>query len=47
MHLHALNRGVLITPFHNMCLTCPATRAQDVDRHTEVLGEAIGELVGG
>ena len=44
LHLHALNRGVLITPFHNMCLVCPATSASDVDRHTEVLGEAIGDL---
>ena len=46
LHLHALNRGVLITPFHNMCLVCPATTAADVDRHTEVLGEAVAELAG-
>jgi glutamate-1-semialdehyde 2,1-aminomutase len=46
LHLHALNRGVLITPFHNMCLVCPATSAADLDRHTEVLGEAIAELSG-
>jgi glutamate-1-semialdehyde 2,1-aminomutase len=45
LHLHALNRGVLITPFHNMCLVCPATTVADVDRHTEVLGKAIAELV--
>ncbi len=44
LHLHALNRGVLITPFHNMCLCCPATTAADVDRHTEVLAEAIADL---
>ena len=44
MHLHALNRGVLITPFHNMCLVCPATTAADVDRHTEVFAEAIADL---
>ena len=25
LHLHALNRGVLVTPFHNMLLACPAT----------------------
>jgi glutamate-1-semialdehyde 2,1-aminomutase len=46
LHLHALNRGVLITPFHNMCLCCPATGAEDVDRHTEVLAEAIADLAG-
>ena len=44
LHLHALNRGVLITPFHNMCLCCPATTAADVDRHTEVFAEAIADL---
>jgi glutamate-1-semialdehyde 2,1-aminomutase len=44
MHLHALNRCVLITPFHNMCLVCPATTAEDVDRHTDVFAEAITDL---
>ena len=46
LHLHALNRGVLITPFHNMLLACPATSHEDADRHTEVFGEAVAELVG-
>src|SRR4051794_28700397 len=36
LHLFLLNRGVLITPFHNMALMCPATTDADVDRHTEV-----------
>jgi glutamate-1-semialdehyde 2,1-aminomutase len=45
LHLHALNRGVMITPFHNMALMSPATTAADVDRHTEVFGEAVGELL--
>ena len=44
LHLHALNRGVLITPFHNMALVSPATTEADVDRHTEVFAEALGEL---
>jgi glutamate-1-semialdehyde 2,1-aminomutase len=44
LHLYALNRGVLITPFHNMALVCPATTAADVDRHTEVFTAALGEL---
>ena len=47
LHLHALNRGVLLTPFHNMALMAPATTAADVDRHTELFAEAVGELVGG
>jgi glutamate-1-semialdehyde 2,1-aminomutase len=35
---------VLITSFHNMALMCPATTAEDVDRHTEVFAGAVGEL---
>jgi glutamate-1-semialdehyde 2,1-aminomutase len=46
MHLHALNRGVLLTPFHNMALMSPATTEADVDRHTEVFAEAARELAG-
>ena len=46
MHLHTLNRGILMTPFHNMALMCPATSAADVDRHTEVFREAVVELYG-
>ncbi|MBI4347700.1 MAG: aspartate aminotransferase family protein [Elusimicrobia bacterium] len=44
MHLYALNRGVLLTPFHNMALMSPATTAKDVDRHTEVFRAAVREL---
>ena len=46
LHLHALNRGVMITPFHNMALMSPATSEADVDRHTEVFAEAVAELAG-
>jgi len=46
IHLYLLNRGVLMTPFHNMALMSPDTSAQDVDRHTEVFGQAIDELIG-
>lgn len=46
LHLHALNRGVLITPFHNMALMSPATGEGDVDRHTEVFREGVQDLVG-
>jgi glutamate-1-semialdehyde 2,1-aminomutase len=44
MHLYALNRGVLLTPFHNMALMSPATTRADVDRHTEVFDEALSEI---
>ena len=44
LHLWCLNRGVLLTPFHNMALFCPAHTEADVDRHTEVFGEALSAL---
>lgn len=44
MHLHALNRGVLLTPFHNMALMSPVTSAEDVDKHTEVFRLAVKDL---
>ena len=46
LHLHALNRGVLMTPFHNMALMSPATSEADVDLHTRAFGEAVRELTG-
>jgi glutamate-1-semialdehyde 2,1-aminomutase len=45
LHLFMLNRGVLITPFHNMALMSPATTRADVERHTEVFAEALDALV--
>jgi glutamate-1-semialdehyde 2,1-aminomutase len=46
LHLFLLNRGILLTPFHNMALMSPATTEADVDRHTEVFGEALATLTG-
>jgi glutamate-1-semialdehyde 2,1-aminomutase len=46
MHLYAMNRGILLTPFHNMALMSPQTEADDVDRHTKVFREAVRELAG-
>jgi glutamate-1-semialdehyde 2,1-aminomutase len=45
MHLYALNRGVLLTPFHNMALLSPFHTNADVDLHTAVFGEAVQELL--
>jgi glutamate-1-semialdehyde 2,1-aminomutase len=45
LHLHALNRGVLITPFHNMALMAPTTTEADVDRHSAGFAEAVAELL--
>jgi glutamate-1-semialdehyde 2,1-aminomutase len=44
LHLHALNRGLLLTPFHNMALMSPATTEQDVDQHTAAFAECAAEL---
>jgi glutamate-1-semialdehyde 2,1-aminomutase len=44
MHLHALNRGILLTPFHNMALMCPDTTEADIDRHTDAFEEAVSAL---
>ncbi len=46
VHLMALNRGILLTPFHNMALMCPATTRAQVDRHTEVFRETVNALAG-
>ena len=45
LHLYALNRGVLLTPFHNMALMCPETTPADIDQHTRIFAEAVSELV--
>ena len=45
LHLACVNRGVLITPFHNMALTCPATTAADVAAHQRAFDDAVGTLV--
>jgi len=46
LHLYLMNRGVLITPFHNMMLCCPGTTADDVDRHNAVFDAFCAELQG-
>lgn len=44
MHLYAMNRGILLTPFHNMALMSPVTSKDDIDQHTKVFREAAKEL---
>jgi glutamate-1-semialdehyde 2,1-aminomutase len=46
MHLAVLNRGILLTPFHNMALISPATTEADIDTHTQVFRESVEALVG-
>ncbi|HSE70275.1 MAG TPA: aspartate aminotransferase family protein [Nocardioidaceae bacterium] len=45
MHLWALNRGVLLTPFHNMALLSPHHTPDDVARHTQVFRDAVVALL--
>ncbi len=47
LHLHALNRGIIMTPFHNMALFSPATPSTAADQHSEALDEAIAALIKG
>src|SRR5579864_7443669 len=46
VHLYAMNRGILLTPFHNMALMSPVTSKEDIDEHTKVFRDAAKELVG-
>jgi glutamate-1-semialdehyde 2,1-aminomutase len=46
LHLWVMNRGVLMTPFHNMALMSPVTTEADVDRHTVAFDEALEALFG-
>jgi glutamate-1-semialdehyde aminotransferase len=46
LHLWVMNRGVLMTPFHNMALMSPVTTEADVDRHTAAFDEALAALFG-
>ncbi|HYV18895.1 MAG TPA: aspartate aminotransferase family protein [Verrucomicrobiae bacterium] len=45
MHLAALNRGFLITPFHNMALVAPGTTTTDVDGHTAAFRDSVEALL--
>jgi glutamate-1-semialdehyde 2,1-aminomutase len=44
-HLAALNRGVLLTPFHNMALLSPLHSSDDVDVHTRIFEESVNAVV--
>ncbi|HEY7224523.1 MAG TPA: transaminase [Micromonosporaceae bacterium] len=44
LHVFCANRGVLLTPFHNMALTCPASTASDVDSYAAVFTDALASL---
>lgn len=45
IHLYLLNRGLLITPFHNMLLVCPDTSDADIARMLSTFDDCLRELV--
>lgn len=44
LHHYLLNRGLVITPFHNMMLICPATTPENVEQLLQTLDLCIAEL---
>lgn len=44
LHLYCLNRGVLVTPFHNMLLLSPQTKSEHIERLLNTLGDCLDEL---
>ena len=44
LQLHAINRGILMTPFHNMVLFSPAATEKDVAHHHAHFREAVESL---
>jgi glutamate-1-semialdehyde 2,1-aminomutase len=44
IHLYLLNRGVLLTPFHNMMLVCPVTTEDDINKLVSVFNDCINAL---
>lgn len=46
VHHYLLNRGVIVTPFHNMMLVCPATTGAHVAQLVEALDRCLAELTG-
>jgi len=45
LHLMMLNRGILLTPFHNMALMSPNTTEGEVDHHTDVFRECLRDIL--
>ena len=45
VHRYLLNRGVVITPFHNMMLICPATTQAQIEHLMNNLEACVAELL--
>lgn len=46
MHVYCTNRGVLLTPVHEMALVGPSTTQGDVDKYVGIIRELVEELSG-
>jgi glutamate-1-semialdehyde 2,1-aminomutase len=44
LHLYLANRGILLTPFHNMALMCPTTSVADADQFLGTFDGALTAL---
>jgi glutamate-1-semialdehyde 2,1-aminomutase len=44
LHLYLVNRGFVLTPFHNMMLVSPVTTAAQIDAFLQTLGAALEEF---
>lgn len=44
IHLYLLNRGLLITPFHNMLLVCPETTSADITQLLDAFNDCLTAL---
>ena len=44
IHLYLLNRGIMITPFHNMTLVCPETSDADIEHFLMAFESCVKEL---
>jgi glutamate-1-semialdehyde 2,1-aminomutase len=45
LHVGLVNRGLLMTPFHNMSLVCPSTSQSDIQRHLDAIDACLGQLL--
>jgi len=47
LHVYLMNRDVLMTPFHNMSLICPATSMSDIQKHHDAIDACLSEILNG
>nr|HPZ65775.1 hypothetical protein [Bacillota bacterium] len=45
IHVYCANRGILLSPVHDMALVSPLTSEEEVDRYVRVIGECVEELL--